>query len=668
MKKCKAWLTLLLAVCVIASIPLAASAESAATYTYTPGVNGGWVRTQDAYQVTEVILQEVALNQPQDMLVSDGILYIADTGSGRVILYDLKTREVTEWGVGALTSPAGLYLTNDKQLYVADNGAGEVVLLDEKGAVIQRYGRPTTATFGSDATYRPSKIVVNAGGTIYVVSEGSYDGMIQLDDKGEFLGYFGYNNNPLTAWDYIADYFFTDEMKAQLTNRVPYSFKSTAIDEKGMIYTVTQSAEGNALKKHDVAGHNLFPNEMVDEKDFVDVCIGPGKRVYTVTGTGLLFEYDANGETLFTFGGRAIAEERNGVFTTVSAITCDKEGRLYVLDAERGLVHIMKATDYARNYHDAIDLYNVGDYEGSALLWQHIMAVGGTSFYAENYLGQCLFEQGDYNGAAVHYKLAGNVEGYSDAYWQIRNDDIALLLPYILAAIAIFVIARFLIERFYNPEEKVKKANIWKDDTRMLLKVLRHPIDTFYDIRRENKGHMITAFALYVVEYLLFMAYFLGSGFVLIGNSAQDASVLFLSCIFWAPVMLFVVSNFLVCEVGEGKARFRDVFISTAYVLAPFVVLMPFAILISHIITGNELALLELGIIAIVGWTVVNLLIATKEIHVFEIGEAIVHLLITAFLMAVIVLAVSLIFMLCEEMVDMVISVIKEVYYRVFLS
>ena len=125
------------------------------------------------------------------------------------------------------------------------------------------------------------------------------------------------------------------------------------------------------------------------------------------------------------------------VFTAVSAITCDAEGRLYVLDAERGLVHIMKATDYARNFHDAVDLYNIGDYKGSALLWQHIMAVGGTSFYAENYLAQCLYEQGDYAGAAEHYQLAGNIDGYSDAYWQIRNDDIAMLLPYVVAAVVV---------------------------------------------------------------------------------------------------------------------------------------------------------------------------------------------------------------------------------------
>ena len=52
----------------------------------------------------------------------------------------------------------------------------------------------------------------------------------------------------------------------------------------------------------------------------------------------------------------------------------------------------------------------------------------------------------------------------------------------------------------------------------------------------------------------------------------------------------------------------------------------------------------------------------------FEMGETIVHLLITLFLMAVIVLALSLLYMLCEEMVNIVISVAKEVQYRVFLS
>ena len=648
--------------------PMTASAESASTYTYTPAVNEGWVRTQDAYQVTEVILQEVALNLAQDIIVRDDILYIADTGSGKIVLYNLKTAEVKEWGVGSLTSPSGLFLTEDKELYVADNEAGKIVVFDENGEADRSYEKPKTVTFGSDAVFRPSKIVVNANDTMYVVSDGAFDGIIQMDQQGEFLGYFGYNNNPMTAWDYVVDFVFTDEMKEQLTNRVPYSFKSVTIDEKGMLYTVTQSAEGNALKKHDGAGHNLLSTDMMDEQDFVDVCLGLDKRIYAVTSTGLLFEYDVNGELLFTFGGRAISTERNGVFTTVSAVTCDETGRLYVLDAERGLVHIMKPTDYAESYHEALNLYDKGDYAGSIELWKHINAVGGTNYYVENSLGQCLFEKGDFKQAAEHYKLAGNRDGYSDAYWQIRNEQLGDILPYVAAVLVVFFVGRFIYKRLRKPTEKAVKQNIIRDDVKLIFKTIRHPIDSFYAIRREGAGHIATSFALYVIEYLLFLGYFLGSGFVLIGNSAEDASVLFLSAMFWGPVLLFVISNFLVCEVGEGEARFRDVFISTSYVLAPFTVLMPFIIPISHILTGNELRIMHLVLIAMIGWMFIYLLIATMQIHNYEMSDTIRHLLITLFLMCVIVLALSLLYMLFDQMLNMIISIIKEVNYRVFLS
>lgn len=120
--------------------------------------------------------------------------------------------------------------------------------------MLHRYDRPDSAAFGTETSYSPSKVAVNSSGTLYVVSDGSYDGMIQLDQNGDFLGYFGYNNNPITAWEYLQDLLFTDEMKAQLFSRVPYSFGNVDIDTKGILYSVTQSAEGNAIKKHDVAG------------------------------------------------------------------------------------------------------------------------------------------------------------------------------------------------------------------------------------------------------------------------------------------------------------------------------------------------------------------------------------------------------------------------------
>lgn len=656
-------------VCIIVlSSALTASAESASSYTYTPSVDGSWITTQDAYQVGNVILQELELNAPQDIFIKDRNLYVADTGNSRVVVYNLDDKSFFEIKNEKFKTPSGIFVDNQGKIYIADNDAAAVFIADIGGNIIKEYNRPKSATFGKSAVYRPSKIVVNQSGVMYIVSDGAFDGMIQIDSEGEFLGYFGYNNNVFTVWDYITQNFFTDAMREKLSSKVPFSFKSVDIDKKGLIYSVTPAATGNLVKKHDAAGINLLPTDMVDEVNFIDVCVGSNNNIYAATSTGLIFEYDISGELLFTFGGRAISTEKYGVFTNASAICCDEDNKLYVLDFERGIVHVMCPTDYTRGYHEAINLYNLGKYEESANMWRHISAVGGWSYYAENSLAQCLYEDKQYEEALKHYKIAGNREGFSECFWQIRNDIISDAVPYIIIVAVVLFAAVFIFKKATKNRSVVLfKDSTIKDDVKLVFKVLRHPIDSFYGIRREGKGHIGTAIGLYVIEYLIVVAYFTLSGFALIGN-ADNVSVPLISFIFWAVVALFVGSNYLVSAVGEGEARFRDVFVATPYVLSPFTVLMPFVIIISHIVTANELRLLELAVTAILIWVLVCLFIATREIHAYEPKSVISNLLITVFLMAVVVLAVSLVYMFCDQLISVIVSVVKELNYRVFLS
>lgn len=117
-------------------------------------------------------------------------------------------------------------------------------------------------------------------------------------------------------------------------------------------------------------------------------------------------------------------------------------------------------------------------------------------------------------------------------------------------------------------------------------------------------------------------------------------------------------------EVKESNARFRDILVSTAYILAPFVVAAPILILISHVLTTSELRLFQLAMVGLILWMVVNLLIATREMHAYDLWPAIRHLLITVFLMCVIVLALSMIYMFWDQLTDFVLSIIKEVGYH----
>lgn len=302
---------LLAAVLAVPSVSAGAPQTGNATaYTYTLAADSSWTRTQDAYLTGEVLFMDSPLNAPEDLYVQDGRLYVADSKNGRVVCRDLATGDISYYGEGILNLPTGVFVNGQGDLYVADMGLNQVLILSESGDVIRTYSRPEDITFGQDAPFKPKKVAADRAGIVTIVSDGSYDGMIQLSADGEFLGYFGYNSVPMTFLDRLQDRFFTEAQKAQLFDKIPLNFGNLALDSMGICYTVTRGVEGNAVKKHNVTGQNILGEAMRDEKDFADIAIGPDGQIFAVTETGLIYEYDNEGNLLLSLGGRAASSER----------------------------------------------------------------------------------------------------------------------------------------------------------------------------------------------------------------------------------------------------------------------------------------------------------------------------------------------------------------------
>ncbi len=661
----KKWfIALLLVLCMMASFAVPALAANATAYTYVKLSNGEWRRTQDAYVPNCVTLHQLNLLQPEDFCVYNDKIYIADTGNGRIVVTDIQGTEYVEFGKENLNMPSGICISDNGKIYVADRGLCSVQVFDMDGQFVHSYGRPTEPTFGSKTQYSPNKIAVDPEGLMYVVSTGSYDGIIQMNANGAFLGYFGYNNNPTSLGDWLIDKFFTQAQKQKLLNKIPYSFRNLEMDEDNLLYTVTMTAQGNALKKHDVAGNNLFPINMHDETNFVDLCVGNYEQIYAITENGLIYEYDKDGSLLFSLGGMTASRELVGLFTKVSAMNCDAQGNLYVLDQERGLMHTFMPTAFANSVHSALDAYNQGRYTESQQTWESVRRISGSCQMVENGLGNCAFQQHDYDTAATYYKLAENREGYSDAFWQIRNRQLSELLPWALLAFAIVILLRYAYNRWIYDRIPRRKPGRRAESFKLIGHVLRHPIDTFESIRWEDKGDYLTATILYIVLYVVFVCNYVLRGFVVSTTNTQNTSLLFVTLVFVAPVVLFLGCNFLVGEINESKARFRDLYIGLAYCGSPFLVFIPFIILISHGVTLNESRILSLASLAIYVWCAVLLVIFLKEVHRYLLRTVFSNLGITVFLMAVVVLAASLLGMFADQMVNFIIEVVKEVQLR----
>ncbi|HEY8542140.1 MAG TPA: YIP1 family protein [Pseudothermotoga sp.] len=641
--------------------------------TYTLTGNNNWKITQDAYLVSEVLFKDFDLYYPEDLFIKGSKMYIADSGNARIVVLDMNTMEISTIGDMALWQPTGIFVT-DEYVYVADPGSSEVVVFTLTGEEVKRIGRPTNPLFGETANYKPKKLVVDKRGNLYIVSEGTFEGIIQLDKDGQFLGYFGSNTVGLTFLDKFIDLFYTKEQKAKLLNRIPKPYTNITIDDKGLIYTVTQKESGNAIKRHNTIGINVLSasrdRKMIDEDNFIDIAVDKDGRMYALTETGLIYEYDQEGNLIFSFGGRAIATERNGLFSVAVAITTDENGNLYVLDRERGLVHIFVPTEYANILHKALNLYEEGKYLESKKYWEQVMTYDGYSKIAHHGLGKAYFQEGDYNRAALHFKEAFSRRDYSDAFWELRNmflqNHMGLILFVFLLIIILFVLIDWL-SRTGKLSVKVKVKSKLISDILYMKNILKHPLDTFYYIQKKRHGSVLSASIIYLLFLIVVLFDYFGRSFIFNLNT-NERSVGFVILTAAAPVGLWVISNWLVSSINDGKGTLRDIYIFTAYTFAPYILFQPLVILSTYILTYNETFLIDFASLIIISWVGVLLFTGVKEIHDYNIRNTIKSILLTLGWIFVMILIYSIVYMLWDQLTETAFGIVQEVLYRVRIS
>ena len=232
MKRIKILAVILLST-VLFAVP--ASAARSTAYTYTISVDGDYIRTQDAYIPSRTYLNECDLSGPQDVFIKNNIMYVADTGNSRIVIYDTETDKFREFKYSEFLKPMGVFVDGDGEMYVADSEAQAVFVFGSDETLKLKIGRPDSILFGSQSEYKPKNVVVSSQKNIFVVGLGSYEGIMQFDKNGEFQGYFAANKRTLTAFERLQQLVLNEE---QINFRMPF-----------LILISTQTTLFTALRK-----------------------------------------------------------------------------------------------------------------------------------------------------------------------------------------------------------------------------------------------------------------------------------------------------------------------------------------------------------------------------------------------------------------------------------
>lgn len=678
---------LTLALCCLAAAALLSGATGAlamdsTTYTVTYSAvynsQGMFVRIQDAYVPAGTYLEGVGLSAPEDMFLHEGKLYIADTGNGRIVVYELATGAVESFGEGVLSAPTGLWIDGDGGIYVADYGAEEVVIFGPDGRERQRIGRPRESYYGS-SPYKPRKVAVNSFGTIFVVSEGTSEGILQFSAEGGFDGFFGANSTGgLTLIEWFQKIFYTDEQKDRMLLRTPPPIVSLDIAQDDLVFSVSQAgAQFDAIKRLNLAGTNTLSFSLFARPDYVDVAVTENGGYFAVTGNGYIDGYSSDGVFLYQFGARAMNSDRSGVMAVVSAVETDDDGNIYALDQERGLLQVWSPTDFADMVNLADSAYNEGSYEESLAAWDEVASMAPSTFMACVGKANALFQLRRYAEAAEYYKLRGMPEEYSDCFWEMRSEWMRQNIEWVLlAALALFAlgVADHFARRRCDYHGRISRAvrdckkrhPILRQLTTDAWYTVKHPIDGAYYIKQGDCGGAAAASALYAAAFAVSMVCRGLTSFVFGGGYWIGSSPLAVALIQAGPAALFLVGTYLISAINDGKATFRQMYVILGYSLTPFIVFWPWMTALSYLLTWTESFIYELLCGLILGYTGLMAFIAIRETNSYSIPKTITNVLLTLFFMAMTVIAAAVLFILWRELISFVLEVFEEVRYRAF--
>lgn len=672
MKKIRRIFAMLL--CLVMMAGMTASAETPYK-TYTVDGYGYVLETQSAYNPLAAITKvgETAFVSPMDMAIGkEGNLYIADAGAHVILICSRDGEQVGTIGEGILQTPTGVYVTEDGTVYVADKDAKKVFVFDAQGNVTAEYGKPDSPIYGNSMDFKPTKVVANKTGTMYIICEGNMNGIVQLSpvEGGSFLGYFGTNYTSLSPFQMIQRVILTDAQRAQMLSNIPSTPTNLHIDDTGLIYTVTQGDKETSLKKLNIAGKNLLDSDPYYADLPAAVTTGNYNNILVADSDGYIYEYNEDGELLFMFGGRDDGRQRVGLCNKVEAIAVDEDDRIYLLDSDKKQIHIFEPTEFTNLLHESLYLFSKGQYTQSKEPLSKVLQMNSMFDYANQAMGHAYLQEENYEQALKYFRLAKSFEGYSDAFWEVRNIWIRnYLVAAVLAIAAVIVLIRggksLYRKKYANRPTTQTGEHILLGQLRYSLYFMRHPMDGCYGVKKEGKNSWWCANILLGTFILISILEKYCSGFLV--KTVREGRYDLITDIGKVLVIFIGLTacNYLVVTIHEGEGFFKDLYCAYAYCLTPYIVIKPFVILLSNVLTYNEVFLISFANIIVWTWVVILILLTLKEINNFTVGETAKALAITAFTVLILTLLVCIIYVLFSQVIDFVITVVREVVYRI---
>lgn len=196
------------------------------------------------------------------------------------------------------------------------------------------------------------------------------------------------------------------------------------------------------------------------------------------------------------------------------------------------------------------------------------------------------------------------------------------------------------------------------------LYLITHPVDGYWDLTHERRGSYAAANTILFLTILARILRLRYTSFIFIQVYWEDLNILTYIASILLPLGLFVIGNWALTTLFDGKGRLGQVYIASCYTLAPYPLIQFPLMIFSNFVTTDEAEFYAVVSAISLIWAAVWGVVGFSQVHEYSFGKNILFIIATVFAMLVMIFLLMLFFSMVSQGVAYFISVGKELLYR----
>ena len=208
------------------------------------------------------------------------------------------------------------------------------------------------------------------------------------------------------------------------------------------------------------------------------------------------------------------------------------------------------------------------------------------------------------------------------------------------------------------------KLNKYFSSLKFAFYCLTHPLDGFWDLTHEKRGTYAAANTILIATLVVRIMKLRYTSFLFLTVYWEEINIfLYLASILF-PLALWVIGNWGLTTLFDGKGKLGQVYMATCYGLVPYPLIQLPLMLLSNVVTVEEGGFyIVLSAISLI-YAAILIICAMGQIHEFSGAKNILFTIASLFAMLVMVFILMIFFSMITQGISYIVSLVREMLFR----